>query len=61
MQSSERSNDLAKVVRIQQRLQASIWLLDIGWGKPVQPVWITVKGKAGVPLPLAPPFRTIPR
>jgi hypothetical protein len=39
---------------IHQQLQAAIWLLEVGWGKPVQPIRVTVKGKGGVPLPLAP-------
>jgi hypothetical protein len=44
---------------IHQRLQASIWLLELGWGKPVQPIRVIVKGKRGVPFPLAPMLASI--
>jgi hypothetical protein len=39
---------------IRQQLQAAMWIMEMGWGKPVQPIHINVKGKTGVPLPLAP-------
>lgn len=37
---------------LQDRMTASTWLLDRGWGKAVQPVRITAKGVVGVPLPV---------
>jgi hypothetical protein len=39
---------------IAARVEATKLLFEIGWGKPVQPIRVIVKGKTGVPLPLAP-------